>query len=133
MNLPQGLNYRYTEKMVHFASFLLIFAIMASVANRVVFLHTHQLWNGTKVVHAHPYNKTQDSNPIKTHSHDKSDYLFYQNLSLLFFIVAVLFLEFSISKKIAFNTFLQSEIHFEYDLATVPRAPPFWTYQTFII
>lgn len=57
------------------------------VANKAVFLHVHKLNNGTIVEHAHPYEKSKDSNPFKSHHHSNAEYLFFQNLEILFPIV----------------------------------------------
>jgi len=50
------------------------------IANKALFIHTHKLEDGRIVVHAHPYNKSGDSeSPYKNHSHTKLELLFYQN------------------------------------------------------
>jgi len=57
------------------------------IANKTFFLHVHILNNGTIIEHAHPYNKSHDSNPHKSHQHSNAEYIFFQNLEILFSIV----------------------------------------------
>lgn len=62
------------------------------IVNNVFFLHAHKLSNGIIVVHAHPYDKTSDSQPYQSHHHTKAELLFFQNLEILFIIVILTFL-----------------------------------------
>ncbi|MCD6178561.1 MAG: hypothetical protein J7K39_01535 [Bacteroidales bacterium] len=56
------------------------------IENTAVFLHVHKLDDGTIIQHAHPYNKTNDSGPYKSHHHTNTAFLFFQNLGLLFLV-----------------------------------------------
>ena len=56
-------------------------------------MHAHILGNGQVVVHAHPYNKSQDAAPFKKHHHSATEFIQLSQLQLLFFVslfVAVL-------------------------------------------
>jgi hypothetical protein len=57
------------------------------ITNKAVFLHVHKLEDGTIIVHAHPYDKSNDSKPYKSHHHSNAEFLFFQNLEILFLIV----------------------------------------------
>ena len=63
---------------------LLISSFVLVFINNAVFYHSHKLANGEVVSHAHPYNKTTDSQPFKSHHHSKTELLFLQNIQLLF-------------------------------------------------
>jgi len=54
-------------------------------------LHLHTLDNGSLIVHAHPFDKNNNTYPIKSHSHSNLELLLF-NLSLLieFFIALIL-------------------------------------------
>lgn len=70
------------------------------IANKIVFTHIHKLDDGTIVEHAHPYNKANDSDPLKTHHHSNAELLFFNNLNILFLIAFVaLGVLFSVKKK----------------------------------
>jgi hypothetical protein len=56
------------------------------IANRAIFLHVHKLNDGTIIEHAHPYDKSNDSKPYKSHHHSNAEFLFFQNLDVLFLI-----------------------------------------------
>ncbi len=57
-----------------------------ALANNAVYTHTHVLTDGTIVTHSHPFNKSDDSKPIKSHKHTITELVVLDNLSLLFFI-----------------------------------------------
>ncbi|MDX9908897.1 MAG: hypothetical protein RBS23_05490 [Mariniphaga sp.] len=57
------------------------------IANKAIFLHAHKFADGTTIEHAHPYDKSNDSEPFKTHHHSSAEFLFFQNLEILFLIV----------------------------------------------
>lgn len=61
------------------------------VVNKAVYVHAHKLTDGTIVTHAHPFNKSTDSNPFKSHKHSKSDLHFLNNLEIFFLTVLVSF------------------------------------------
>ncbi len=57
------------------------------IANKATFMHVHKLSDGTIIVHAHPYDKSHDSKPYKSHQHTKAEFIFFQNLEILFLVV----------------------------------------------
>ncbi len=54
---------------------LLMFYI---ISNKAVFTHTHRLADGTYVIHAHPYDKSEDHLPENQHHHHSG----YEYLSI---------------------------------------------------
>lgn len=74
------------------------------IVNKTVFLHVHKLDDGTIIFHAHPFDKSKDSKPYKSHHHNKADFLFFQNLSILFLIVffTIVLIEFAKKEKALF-------------------------------
>jgi hypothetical protein len=53
--------------------------------NNALFLHMHRLANGSLVVHAHPFSKSnQPENSAKSHQHSKVELQFLDSLLLLF-------------------------------------------------
>ena len=66
------------------------------IANKAVYLHVHKANDGTLIVHAHPFNKTSDTAPIKKHHHNLLEYVLLSHFDLIFiasllFIVALKF------------------------------------------
>jgi len=43
--------------------------ISFSISNKLFYLHTHLDSHGNLVTHSHPYNKGNDSQPLKSHHH----------------------------------------------------------------
>ncbi|HDR68646.1 MAG TPA: hypothetical protein ENN61_06290 [Bacteroidaceae bacterium] len=52
-------------------------------------MHTHILANGMVISHAHPYDKSNDSQPYKSHQHSNAELLFLGNQDILFLVVFV--------------------------------------------
>ncbi len=50
--------------------------------NQAMFVHTHQLPDGTKVVHAHPFDSEKENNdPADQHQHSKIEYVVLDNFN----------------------------------------------------
>lgn len=73
------------------------------IANKGLFIHSHKLESGAIVCHSHPYDKSQDSEPLKKHHHTKAEFLFFENLNVLFLSIFLIipFLAL-VKKKISF-------------------------------
>jgi hypothetical protein len=54
------------------------------IANKGIFMHTHKVDDNTYIMHSHPYNKESDSEPLKSHHHTKAEFIFLQNIEILF-------------------------------------------------
>lgn len=97
------------------------------IFNNVAFTHVHQLDDGTIVQHAHPYNKSNDATPYKTHKHSNADLVFFKNLNILF-LVAFFALGLVLSVKKEKVTY---ELVTEHALAYISlhqgRAPPIFS------
>jgi hypothetical protein len=53
--------------------------------NNVLFMHMHRLANGSLVVHAHPFSKSnQPDSSAKSHQHSKVEFQFLDSLLLFF-------------------------------------------------
>ena len=104
---------------------LLMIAIMSvMVINKGLYIHSHILNDGTIVFHAHPFNKSTDSNPIKTHHHTSNQLVSITHIQLLFILAIILF---SIDLVvIKLKSFLPVFRKYEYDFILFPqgRAPP---------
>ncbi len=72
-------------------TWVLLVAVITVISNKIFNTHIHQLSNGSWVYHAHPYNKTDDSKPIKSHTHTANELTFFQvyyNFLVAFFTIA---------------------------------------------
>lgn len=105
-------------------AFLMLAIVMMLTVNKVLYIHTHQLSDGTIVVHSHPYNKTDDNQPIKTHHHNKLEFVFLQNIEILFgfFFLAICF-HLILKTELFFNLRNKKEIA-HCILKRKSRAPP---------
>jgi len=79
---------------------LLMIGLMGMlIVNSAIFLHVHKLDDGTIISHSHPYDKTNDSHPYKTHHHTKAELLFFHNLDILFPLVFLVLVLIAFTKK----------------------------------
>jgi len=94
------------------------------IANKGLYTHTHKLENGSVITHSHPYDKNQDSEPFKKHHHTKAEFIFFENLNVLFLSIFLIISFLSlVRKKISFIDiekiyFTQLSFHYQ------GRAPP---------
>ncbi len=101
------------------------------IINQRFFLHTHKLSDGTIIVHAHPYDKSTDSKPYKTHQHTNSLLLFYQNVSILFFVVFLAFALLVPFTKAKLSSVQTIRYYFIYTIHKKGRAPPLYNSLSF--
>ena len=101
------------------------------VVNKIVFSHVHKLSDGTIIEHAHPFNKSADSKPFKSHHHSRAELLLFENLNILFLVLLLVLPLFLFIKRVQKS--LDSEI--EYIPTCISsknsRAPPTVLYQYF--
>ncbi|RNC66194.1 hypothetical protein [Proteiniphilum sp. X52] len=69
---------------------LLIAVLGLFILNNAVFLHAHRLSDGQVILHAHPYKKSQDPAPVKTHHHTAAELFVLAQLQFLFFVLVTL-------------------------------------------
>lgn len=81
-------------------TFLLIGIVGMLITNEAVYKHTHQI-NGQIVTHSHPYNTSSDSSSAPGHQHNKAQVVFWDNLQLLFPIIALVLLVLNIFKPVS--------------------------------
>jgi len=73
------------------------------IVNKGLFIHSHKLEDGSIIIHAHPYDKNQDSEPFKKHHHSKAEFIFLQSLNQLFLSIYLIIPFFSfINGKISY-------------------------------
>jgi len=84
---------------IKFVALLMIGVMGLFIANKVVFFHVHKLDDWRIIEHAHPYDKSNDSKPYKSHHHTNAELFFFQNLEILFFIVFLIFALITLVKK----------------------------------
>ena len=88
------------------------------------FMHTHQLENGKYITHVHPFNKSTDNTPIKTHNHSSEQITFLDHFILIILLpVLMLGIIVSLSGKTIFSSY-HSDLVFTINLIKSPRAPP---------
>jgi len=103
---------------------LSIAVISLLTVNNALFIHSHRLPDGSIVTHAHPFKKSSDTDPFKSHRHNQGEYMLIQLLKILLvfvgFLLVVFLIPFSHShiscERIIYGIFIVSH--------TESRAPP---------
>ncbi len=94
------------------------------IANKVMYTHIHKLEDGSVVVHAHPYDKSENENSGETHHHVKAELFFLQSLELLFYMAilsGILYLGFLVLEILSYSFVLYKSNNLSLSLG---RAPP---------
>ena len=85
----------YIGKLRHksvskFVTTILFLAFLFQIVNKSVYTHAHVLADGTVIVHAHPYNATNESRSGTNHTHSENELLLLNLPGLLFssFVIA---------------------------------------------
>jgi len=106
------------------ALFCMIGIIGLLTINNVMFLHSHKLANGHIITHAHPYNKSDDSAPFKSHHHSKTELIFLANLQLLFIYTLIPFIFTGVAKKKSYVVIKRVFYTQNYKILYFGKAPP---------
>ena len=109
---------------IRFITFLMIGIIGMFIANKVVFLHVHKLSDGTIIAHAHPYDKSNDSKPYKSHHHTNAEFLFFQNIEVLFLVVFLTCALFTLIREGKYASFIITRHTLSCIILQKGRAPP---------
>ena len=109
---------------IRFITFLMIGIMGMFIANKAIFLHVHKQSDGTIIAHAHPYDKSTDSEPYKAHHHTNAEFLFFQNFEILFLVVFLTFALFTLVKKEKFSFFIITRHTLSCIILHKGRAPP---------
>ncbi len=103
---------------------LLILSMGLLIANKAIFFHEHKMADGTIVAHAHPYDKSDEPEPFKTHHHSKAELFFLSHFDTLFVLAISAFAIVRISAKPYFQIFLPKYYFPVLILNQKSRAPP---------
>jgi len=70
--------------IVKYIAVVLAASMVLMIANKIVFTHSHILDNGEIISHTHPYDKTNDREPFKSHHHAQTELFFFQHIEIYF-------------------------------------------------
>ena len=104
---------------------VLVLSVGLLIVNNVVFLHTHKLPDGSIVVHAHPYNKSDDPAPFKKHNHTSKELFHSWNLQLLFISIVFPLIVVPFTRAVHVAAYLPFFKHATYIFILKGRDPPF--------
>ena len=112
------------NNMLKFFSFAMIAVMGLMITNKILYTHSHILASGTVYIHAHPFDKTDDSKPFKTHQHTNAEYLFFENSTVLF-TLSFLFVLSLFTFKIKHSLIDRKKIYFQLlPHSNLGRSPP---------
>ena len=94
------------------------------VVNKAMFMHAHKMTDGKVITHSHPYDKSNDSKPYKSHHHTKVEFLFIENLKILFLFVFLTFALLNLVKKAKYSFYRKTRYTLNCIILYKSRAPP---------
>jgi len=113
------------NKRIKSIAIFLILVVGIFAINGQLYIHKHVSKEGNIVIHAHPYNKSQDKGACKSHHHATGELAFLTSLesflpaSNLVFVVGVSKVTFRYNVN---SEFLKSQLSYSFYQT---RAPPF--------
>ncbi len=75
-----GLNLMIALQFHRILIYFHLLLVILLITNKAVYSHTHILADGSIIVHAHPYDKSSEKNPLHRHHHPYYEYLNLANL-----------------------------------------------------
>lgn len=105
-------------------AFLLVVVYTLQVYNYSFYLHTHKLSDGRVITHAHPYNKSEDAKPVKSHHHIDYQLITIENLEILFPVFFLVLVLLKISRKKELTDYIFSGLKPACILLHKGRSPP---------
>ena len=109
---------------IRLATWLMIAVFGLILVNNALYTHSHIKSDGTLVTHAHPFNKSNDSAPIKKHQHSHAYYLCAESIDILYLIsFSFIFFHVIIRKRNLFYSKRRSYLIF-WQQSPQGRAPP---------
>ena len=84
----------------------LMLALFAfQIVTRTIYSHSHKLHNGQIIHHSHPYNKANDAEPFKTHSHTQTEIFFIGQLGNLLLTFVLTLCLVVVCKEVSFKKY----------------------------
>ena len=114
--------------VIRFTAIFMISIISLLIVNNILFIHTHKFNNGSIIIHSHPYNKTDDPEPVKSHHHSKAELLFLESLAVYFFPVLFFLVSYNLAQKVKCIIFRKNIYTQSYIILHKGRAPPVLQY-----
>lgn len=111
-------------RIIRTAASLLILIYALQVFNNTFYLHTHVTEQGIVVSHAHPYNKADDSEPVKAHRHTMDQLLVLASFDFLFPVVFLVLLLIGFRDEKVFSLNVNRELRPACIILKKGRAPP---------
>ncbi|MFO7657237.1 MAG: hypothetical protein R6W78_09230 [Bacteroidales bacterium] len=86
------MNNNNKNTIIRTVAVLLILLTVVIVINKSINIHVHTNAAGSVFVHAHPYDKTNDSEPSKSHRHTGNQLFYIQHADILYMAIFLLFI-----------------------------------------
>jgi len=117
------LNLYKAHKTIPIISLLLAGLFLFIALNKAFFCHTH-IYGNKIVTHSHPYNKSDDADPVKNHRHSDAFLIVISTIEALSFILLSGLILIHFSKSIRFTPLIAPVHARPAILRLSARAPP---------
>jgi hypothetical protein len=113
-----------SKKLISCITFFLVFLFTIHVVIKASYAHAHLLSDGRLVSHAHPFNRSNDTNPYKSHNHSSAQLFYLENLEVFFPIFFLSIAVHQLNKFVYLPISQYSPIQSQYFSIHLGRAPP---------
>ena len=110
--------------LIHAFVIVQITLVCMITLNNALFIHRHILPNGDVITHAHPYKKSGDTAPFKTHTHTTAEFFLLSGLNNLVFSIAAVFAVLLTFQIVKYNLQRNPHIIVPFHSFSSGRAPP---------
>ncbi|HPR61270.1 MAG TPA: hypothetical protein PLF35_10010 [Prolixibacteraceae bacterium] len=105
-------------------AFIFVGLVIFQLAGQSVFLHAHILPNGTVITHTHPFDKSSDQQPFKTHHHKHSDLIIIDQANVFFLQNSPIEIDYLQSNSSQLLCYVNNNYHFSNFIFFCNKAPP---------
>ncbi len=106
---------------------LLLSLVTAITINNAVYLHSHIVDHNTVITHAHPFSKSADNLPFKTHKHTNFEYTITQGFGIFLLSPVLALTFFTIVKKVQYYQYKERLFRIV-SLKPSQRGPPSYSF-----
>lgn len=106
-------------------AFIFIGLFLFQIAGHSVFLHAHILPNGMVITHTHPFDKSSDQQPFKTHHHKYSDLIIIDQANVYFLHNRSVEIGYFLNNFNQLLFYINNNYHFINFIYHCNKAPPF--------
>lgn len=105
---------------------LMLAGVCILLVNKIIFIHSHRTIDGIIITHYHPYNKSNDTEPFKSHHHSNTEFYIHENLKVLLPLVIIYYAFITLFIPFNYKIFITVYPSQGFNKLPLSRAPPLY-------